>query len=182
MSLPLEQQPQSPAAPGFRPASGTWYRRGGRIVVDLGETSEKWELAEEMGRITSRRVRRPDIHVDAQRSLLRIARTPEGNQEVLDILKWMELGLLGGIHHQNQPVASRLARSLGPEPWSSLRAGEDAVFLFPRRGKAILVFRASIRNQPQRLDRALRRAWRTFHSRFASRQPAPAAAARRVCS
>ncbi|WP_420147888.1 hypothetical protein [Spirosoma sp.] len=112
----------------------------------------------------------PNIDVHAQYSLQRMLRSPDpaARADGAEMLAAVKSGLLDGIYKEDQRVPAYWANRSGLQWWSIILPGEDAALFrqaepeLPRKFRFILiVFRNNVRNNPQRLDSALRKKWRT---------------------
>jgi hypothetical protein len=107
------------------------------------------------------------IDVFAQYSLLRMfkgdAATRADGEAMLEAVKANQLA---GIYKENELIPVMRAKSMSMGWWQLIPKGEDAA-LIGHPGDLvtrapIIVFRDGIRSTPPRLDRALRKAWRSF--------------------
>jgi subtilisin family serine protease len=115
----------------------------------------------------------PHIDVDAQRALRRMSQGDEAaRRDAAGMLTAVRTGALAGLYAADQQAPALRARRMDLYWWQLIPAGEDgALVLEPGAPMAplplgeqapMIIFRDAIRSQPERLDRALRKAWASF--------------------
>ena len=108
----------------------------------------------------------PNIDVHAQYAIQRMLKSydldewADGNE----MLAAVKAGLLRGIYKEDQQVPALYARRIGLSWWQLIKPGEDAALRFSLSPEnkildMMIVFRDSVRSNPQRLDPALRQKW-----------------------
>lgn len=146
--------------------SGRWVRRGGSIVLLPGAGSQSGEMEAETGPIpaTTQGVIHPAIDVHAQHALMRMSRSGAAAQADAWGMLAAARGNRLGIYKEDQQKPALRAKKLGAAWWTVIPASEDAAVLTdPSTSQPpFIVFRDRVKNDPARLDPALRKAWQTF--------------------
>jgi hypothetical protein len=177
--MPQEQADHEPGdGASATSATGRWVRRGHAIelLLDGASTSAGFHVDEleapAAGGFTAREVIDARIDPCAQSALLRMR--DAGGDALADaggLLRAVKSGALAGIYGANLQASVKLARNHGTVWWELLPAGQDAALVtdpMEPYGPPTIVFRAIQTPGAQRclaanrLDPALRGAWRSF--------------------
>lgn len=125
----------------------------------------EFELEQEY---TAQDVIHPNIDVHAQYAIQRMLKSPDpaARADGAQMLAAVKSGLLDGIYKEDQQVPAMWARKGGLSWWQLIPPGQDASRIIitsndPENKEVIrlIVFRNSVRSNPQRLDPALRQSW-----------------------